>query len=85
MGFGSVCYGTLSPKKAGQCPGTYCFLPRAWHTVTPQQPFQDHDLISSSLAQTKDTASPSPSGADPKWLMSVISSTARGSLLQSGG
>ena len=35
-----------------------------WHTVNPQQAFQDPDLLGGLLAQSKDTAYPSFSTAD---------------------
>lgn len=50
-GFGSVC-----------C--DLALTAEVWHTVNPQQPFQDPDLLGGLLAQSKDTAYPSLSTAD---------------------
>lgn len=51
MGFGSVCW-------------DLALTAEVWHTVNPQQPFQDPDLLGGLLAQSKDTAYPSLSTED---------------------
>lgn len=52
MGFGSVCW-------------DLALTAEVWHTVNPQQPFQDPDLLGGFLAQSISQHSRPPCRADP--------------------
>lgn len=63
-GLGSVCSRTLSPRRAGQWPGTYYSFPENWHTANTQQPSQPLTHSPAPPAQSRDTASLSLGEAD---------------------